>query len=194
MALGLIGEIAHAYRAPRAAMARQVREGMNEGRSLFHLFAACAMGAAASLPDALRAAQALPAGEARAGVVPAHIFGYMFVAPPVMYAVAALVHLAARAFGGRGGFAGARAALFWALLLGGPLALALSVAEASGAGAWLRLAVAGATAYWLWLLAASLAETEGFAATARVAAVLVALLALVGAALWGLAGGGFKAA
>lgn len=188
MPAGLIGEMALAYRAPRAAMARQMRAGLSEGRALFHLMAACAMGAAASLPEASEAARILPA-EARAGAVPAHLFGYAFLAPLLMYAVAALVHLAALAFGARSGFLAGRAAVFWALLLGGPLALVLAVAEAGGVGPWLRVAVVAASAYWLWLLAASLAEAERFEAMGKVAAILAGMSAAILAGFWLLARG-----
>ena len=44
-------------------------------------------------------------------------------------------------------------------------------------------------AFWLWLLAASLAEAEGFAATGRVAAVLAAGFAAVAGLFEVLAGG-----
>lgn len=42
---------------------------------------------------------------------------------PLAYALAALGHLAARVFGGQGGWLGARLALFWALVATSPLVL-----------------------------------------------------------------------
>ena len=120
----------------------------------------------------------------------------MALAPLLAYGLAALVHLAARAFGARGGFLAARAALFWSALAGG----------AGGARRWRwsgsrprrldRAAVAwlgwlgyAGLAFWLWLFAASLAEAEGFAATGRVAAVVAAAFAGIGGLLALAAGG-----
>jgi hypothetical protein len=98
------------------------------------------------------------------------------------------VHLVARGFGGSGGFHGARAALFWSGLALSPAVLAIGLVDAVGVAltgralavvGWLGVAALG---LWVWIFAASLAETEGFASTARVAAVIV--LVLAGAALF----------
>ena len=114
--------------------------------------------------------------------------------PLLAYAFAAIVHLVARAFGATGTFRAARAAVFWSLLLAAPLALALAilgaVAEAVAPALlpWLGTLGYAVLAAWLWFFAASLAETEGFAATGRVAAVAAAVLAGL-AGLLGLAAG-----
>jgi hypothetical protein len=190
---GLVAAMARAYRDPRGAMARQVGEGLSEPRALFHLLLAGALFFVASLPNAIREARHLGIDDAISGAVAAHLFGYGFVAPLLAYAAAAVLHLAARAFGGRGGFLGARAALFWAALLGAPIALALALA---GVGAeltaaserlpWLTLMGYAGLGFWLWLFAASFAEAEGFAGTRRAAiavgvgfAGLAALLAVL---------------
>lgn len=185
---GLVAAMAAAYRDPRRAMARQVAAGLGEPQALAHLMLACGLGFVASVPNAVRAAQGLDVEDPLSGAISAHLFGFLFVAPLILYGLAALIHLAARAFGGQGGFLGARAALFWAALLAAPIALALSLAgalaEMAGGRAllpWLGYLGYAGLAFWLWLLAASLAEAEGFAATGRVAAVLA--LAFAGLAL-----------
>lgn len=185
----LTGSIGHAWRAPRAAMAAQIAEGLDDVRALFHLMLACGLYFLASLPNALREAQVLDIDDPRSGAIAAHLFGYLILAPLLAYGAAALVHLLARAFGGRGGFLAARSAVFWSLLLGTPIALGLSllgvVVEVGGAAALLPslslLGYAG-LAFWFWLFSASLAEAEGFSATLRVAAV-------VGAAFIGVVAG-----
>ncbi len=196
MSRGLVAAIARAYRDPRGAMAREVAEGLSEPRALRHLSLACALGFVASLPAAARRAQDLhDVPDPLTGVIAAHLFGYVFVAPLLLYGLAALMHLAARAFGGRGAFLGARSALFWAALLGGPIALALALAgvlvEIAGGPRLLPplvyLGYAG-LGFWLWLLAASLAEVEGFGATRRVAAALALGVAGVALGLGTLAG------
>jgi hypothetical protein len=195
MAEGLVDAIWRGWRDPRAAMRRQVASGLSEARSLVQLMLACGLFFVASLPNALRQAQQLDIAEPVQAAVAAHLFGWVALAPLAGYALAALVHLCAAAFGGAGGFRGARAALFWSALLVAPLTLGLAligVALEIAAprllpfSAGLGYAVLG---FAIWLFAASLAEVEGFAATTRVAAVMAA--AFVGiAGLLGLATGG----
>nr|WP_299131969.1 YIP1 family protein [uncultured Amaricoccus sp.] len=164
-------------------MAREIAAGLTDARLLAWLFMACGMGLVASLPNAVRAARALDIDQPLAGAVSAHLFGYLFVAPLLVYGVAALAHLVGRAFGATGGYFGARAAVIWSLLLAGPLALAVTFARLLGEAAFDgaptigRLLGYAAMAYWLWLFAASFAEAEGFPATGRVALVLGLLFA-----------------
>ena len=175
-------------------MAAEIARGLSEPRALMQLLG--------GLRPALRRepAQRGPRGRGLAiedpvaGAVAAHLFGYVAVAPLIAYGLAAAIHLVARGFGGRGGFLAARAAL---LLVGAGRRPA-----GAGAGAGRRRRRGGraypgllawlgypALAFWLWLLAASLAEAEGFAATGRVAAVLVAAFAGIGGLLALAAGG-----
>lgn len=174
------------YRDPRGAMARQLNGlgtiRLDEGRALVYLVAACLIGAIATLPAAIAMAPQIEA-EARPGVVPAHLFGYLFVAPLFGYALAAAVHLIARACGGRASYGTARLAVFWSLLLGALLSLVVTATGFVMPEAGLRLVVMAASAYWLWLAAASVAEAEGFARTSRVAAMMVGMLALLIAGL-----------
>ena len=196
MSEGLVRAMAGAYRDPRGAMARQVDRGMSESRALFHLMLAAALFWVASLPRAVETARGLDIADPVEGAVAAHLFAYLALGPLLGYGLAALVHLVARALGGRGGFLGARSALFWAALLGAPLALGVAAlgavaASASGAGRlpWLALPGYAALGYWLWLFAASIAEAEGFPQTRRVATV-VALVFCGFAALLALLSGG----
>jgi hypothetical protein len=182
MADGVVAGIARAWRDPRGAMSDLVGEGLNEPRALAHLVAACFLLLVASLPNAVREARVVDIDDSLSGVIAAHLFGYMFVLPLLLYGLAALVHLAAGLFGGSGGYLGARSALFWTMLAGAPIALALSLfgvgAEALAGGArlpWLSLPGYAGLAFWIWLLAGALAEVEGFASTGRVAAALAAV-------------------
>jgi hypothetical protein len=183
-----------AYTDPRGAMAGQVAQGLSEPRALFHLVLACGLFFLASVPNALRTAQGLGIEDRVSAAVAAHLFAFVVVAPLLFYGLAALVHLIARGFGARGSFLAARAALFWTLLLGTPLALALALAGVVAEAvpvvlpwvAWLGYA---GLAFWLWLFAAGVAEAEGFVATLLVAAVLVAVFAAAAAVLRVLAGG-----
>jgi hypothetical protein len=181
MAKGVVAAIGAAWRDPRAAMARQMREGATEERALFHLMAACGLGFLASLPAAIRNARTVEADDALAATVGGHLFGFLFVAPLLMYGVAALVHLGARAFGAKGPYIRARVALFWALLVGAPIALGLAligvaaeVAFGAGVLRWLAPLGYAGLALWLWIFGSSLAEAEGFAHGGRVTAALAA--------------------
>lgn len=180
---GIVDAIWLAWRDPRAAMAEQLAGGLNEARALVLLLLACGLFFVASLPNALRQARLLEIEDPVGGAVAAHAFAWFALAPLVAYGLAVPVHLAARACGGRRAFFAARAALFWSALAVAPVTLGLALAGVAAELVWPRLlpfvpvlGYAG-LAFWLWLLAASLAEAEGFAATGRVAAVTAAAFA-----------------
>lgn len=196
MAGGLVADMVRAYSGPRDAMARQVRMGLGEPRALFHLMAACFVFFVASVPAAIRTARGIDADEPVAAAIGAHLFGFLFLAPLLAYAAAFAAHGLARLFGARGSALGARAALFWSLLLAAPLALAVGIlgvaAEIAIGPAMLPvvslLGYAG-LALWLWIFAASFAEAEGFSRSGRVAAVVVAAFGLAVGLLAVLTGG-----
>jgi hypothetical protein len=193
---GLVDATFRGWRDPRGAMAWEVDRGLSEGRALAHLMLACGLFFVASLPNAIREARALDIAEPVEGAIAAHLFGYLALAPLVAYALAALVHLVARGFGARGGFRAARAALFWSLLMIAPIAIGLALAgvavevAAPGLAPLTDALGLAALGFWLWQFAASLAEAEGFAATGRVAAVVVASFGSVAGLVGLLAAGG----
>ena len=81
---------------------------------------------------------------------------------PAWYLLAALGHLVARAFGGRGGWYGARLALFWALLAVSPLMLFQGLlAGLAGPSPGLTAVGIVTAAGFLWLWAMNLVEAEG---------------------------------
>jgi hypothetical protein len=169
MAGSLSGAIAYAYRDPRGAMGRILAEGPGEARALAWLLLACLLYWLAGVPRTAEEAAGVPVEDPLTAILAAKLFGLLVLAPLVFYGMAALLHLGARAAGGAGSFAAARAALFWTLLLGAPMALALAalgavepavpVLAAVRPTLWLGYAALG---WWLWLLAAALAEAEGF--------------------------------
>lgn len=186
MARGLVAEIFRAYPDPRAAMARQLRAGLAEARALFHLMVACGLFFVASLPAAIRTARGIEAEEPVTAAIGAHLFGFLFLAPLLLYVASLVVHVVARAFGGRGSALAARSALFWSLLLAAPVVLALSLAGALAEIAfgvavlpWLSVLGYAGLALWVWFFAASLAEAEQFEASGLVAAFVAGAFGLV---------------
>ncbi len=195
MPRSLAGQIARSWRHPRQVMAELMETGPNEARSLFHLFLACVLLLVASLPNAMRIATRIDADDPLTGAVSAHLFGWLFVAPLLFYCLAALMHLVARMFRGRAGFAGARAALFWSALAGAPLALATALAGVveQAATGLVRGPLSGflgyaALAFWVWLLASAIAEAEAFRTTSRVLAAMVLVFVAMAGGLAGLSG------
>ena len=89
------------------------------------------------------------------------LLGTLFLLPPIAYAVAALSHLVARAFGGTGSFFSARLALFWALLAVSPLMLLQGLVRGFiGPGPALTLVGLAVLATFLMLWVTSLIESE----------------------------------
>ncbi len=132
-------DILRSYRRPREVMRRQLAGGERDDRALVYLIIACALIFVAQLPLLAREAYFHPEVplEARMGGA---LLGWMAIAPLMFYVLAAVSHLLARVFGGRGSWFSARLALFWALLATTPLWLLQGlVAGLIGAGMALNL-------------------------------------------------------
>jgi hypothetical protein len=193
---GLVAAMAAAYPAPRASMARQIASGLEEARALFYLMAACGILFVASMPNAIRTARGISTDEPVSAAIGAHLFGFLFLAPLLLYGASLVIHGIARLLGGRGTGLASRTALFWSLLLVAPVALLLAVlgAAAEVAGGPRMLPVLDVLGYaglalWIWIFASCLAEAEGFGQTGRVVAVLAGLFGSVAALLALLSGG-----
>lgn len=154
--MAVTAQILALWRRPRQAMRAQLAEGQREDRALAVLMGACGLIFVAQWPALARAAETDPSVplEARLGGA---LMATIFLLPLLAYGIAALSHLVARAFGGRGSFFGARLALFWSLMAAVPLfllsGLALGIAGPGPATSLLGLicflAFAG---LWLTLL------------------------------------------
>jgi hypothetical protein len=149
-------DIVATWRSPRAVLRRHLQGGVREDRALVYLMLACGLIFVGQWPALQRAALADPSTplDARMGGA---LMAWLFVAPLVLYAVAALTHLIARALGGRGTGYGARLALFWSLLAASPLWLLYGlVAGMIGPGPAMTatgvVAFAGFVVLWLGAL------------------------------------------
>lgn len=109
------------YRGPDKVVRRLIAGGPGEDRALIYLMLGCLMVFIAQTPRLAREAHL--AGAELNSTLGATLFAWLFIAPLILYGLAAISHLVARAFGGQGSGFGARVALFWALLASSPLML-----------------------------------------------------------------------
>ncbi len=139
-------DIVATYRGPGAVMRRLLAMGQREDRALVILMAGCVVMFIAQWPPLAR--QAYLTGAELNPLLGGALLAWAFIAPLILYALALVSHLVARAVGGRGTAYGARLALFWALLAASPLVL-LHGLVAGFIGPGPGLTVVGA----LWLAA-----------------------------------------
>ena len=158
--MALTSDILVTYRSPRAVMRKHLALGLREDRALMFLAIACVLIFVAQWPRLRREAfldDAVPFNALLGGA----LMGWLFIAPLVLYGIAALSHLIARALGGQGSWYSARLALFWSLLAASPLWLLNGlVAGFIGPGLQLGLTSAIALAVFLIFWGLSLIEAE----------------------------------
>lgn len=120
--MSMTQRILTSWRRPRLVMRTILAEGKREDRALVYLMAACFIAFMAQWPGLSRAAFIDPSIplDARLGGA---LLGTMFLVPLFAYGLAAVSHLVAKLFGGKGDFFSARMALFWAMLVISPLML-----------------------------------------------------------------------
>jgi hypothetical protein len=148
------------WRRPREILRAKLAQGQRDDRALATLMAACLLMFVAQWPGLSRAAHLDPSIPLDARIAGA-LMATIFLLPPIMYAIAALSHLVARAFGGKGSFYGARLALFWALLCIAPLMLFHGlVAGFIGQGTQLLVVGVLILLAFLWLWMTLLIEAE----------------------------------
>jgi len=161
--MGLAVEIISAWRHPRRVMARLLSAGQREDRVLMFLMLGCLLIFISRWPDLARLAQLEPTPPLNARLGGA-LIGWLFIAPLIFYALAAVSRLVARMFGGRGSWYSARLALFWALLAASPLWLLNGLLAGFGAQPVLQNlvgAVALAAFALIWLSSLREAEFSG---------------------------------
>jgi len=118
--VSVVNDIARTYVRPREVFRRRFGAGPREDRAIAVLMAACALIFVAQWPRLAREAHFDDTVTLQA-LMGATLFAWVFVAPLVLYGLAALSHVVARALGGQGTWFRARLALFWALLAASPL-------------------------------------------------------------------------
>lgn len=146
-------DMLRSWRDPRGVIRTKLADGPREDRALATVMGACALIFVSQWPRLSREAFLQPEIPLEARMVGA-LMGAVFLLPLFLYALAAISHLVARAFGGKGTWFSARMALFWALLAVAPVMLLNGlVAGFLGQGAALT-AVGFAVAlgfFYLWI-------------------------------------------
>ncbi len=145
-------DILATYRGPGRVINRLLEMGQREDRALAILIAGCSMVFVAQMPRLAREAHLT--GQELNMLLGGALLGWIIIAPLMFYIIAAVSHIVAQIFGGRGEWYGARLALFWALLAASPLLLLQGlVAGFIGPGTELNI-VGGlwvAVFSWFWI-------------------------------------------
>ena len=146
-------DMLRSWRDPRGVIRAKLANGVREDRALATLMGACALIFVGQWPRLSREAFLDPSIPLEARMVGA-LMGVVFLLPLMLYGLAAISHLVARMFGGKGSWFSARMALFWALLSVSPLMLLNGlVAGFLGQGAALTVVgvVVAAGFIYLWI-------------------------------------------
>ena len=137
-------DILRSYRRPGAVMRRLLAAGQREDRAIAILMGACLLIFVAQWPRLQREATLNPDAPPLDAQLGAALFAWLFIAPLLAYALAAVAHLVARALGGKTGtWYTARLGLFWTLLATTPLLL-LHGLVAGFIGPGLEMTIVGA--------------------------------------------------
>ena len=145
-------DIFAAYTAPRKVMHRQLGQGIGENRALAYLIIGSFLMFISQMPEVSRRAHL--EGIDLVNQAFNQFIGAVFLFPLLMYGVAAIVHLIARAFGGKGNWLDARIATFWAILAICPVMLFRGLVDGFiGAGPVLTIVnVASAAVFFhIWI-------------------------------------------
>lgn len=119
--MAVTSDIVESWPRPRVVLRRHLNRGVSEAFAFSLLFVFLLLAFVAQWPPTAR--EAFAAGEASALPRMLAIALAVFATLPIWYGLAAVGHLVARLFGGKGGWYGARLALFSALVAISPLML-----------------------------------------------------------------------
>lgn len=158
--MAITSDIVASWRHPRGMIRQLLAEGPNEARALVILLGSCLLIFVSQCPRLAREAQLDPGVplDARMGVT---LFALIFMMPLIFYAIAAVSHIVARGFGGKGTWYGARLALFWALLCAVPAMLVHGLlAGLVGPGAVTSVVGAGVAVLFAVLWVSMLIEVQ----------------------------------
>lgn len=155
--MAVTSDITATYWGPRKVIARLLQMGAREDRLLAILMGFCALLFVAQMPRLAREAHLT--GQDLNPMLGGSLLALVFILPLILYLLAWVAHLVARAVGGQGDAYRGRLTLFWALLASSPLIL-LNGLVAGFIGSGTALSVVGGLWFvvFLWFWIAGLAE------------------------------------
>ena len=139
-------DIVATYRGPGKVVSRLLGQGVREDRALIFLMAGCILFFVAQTPRLAR--EAFETGQELNTLLAGSLMGLVFILPLLLYLIAGLVGLLAKALGTDISGYGSRLSLFWALLSSSPLILLWGL-TAGFVGPGVEMNLVGG----LWLLA-----------------------------------------
>ncbi len=119
--MAVVSDIVKSWRSPRVVIVQHLQNRATEPFAFSLLVAFLVLAFVAQWPTMSREAYLQPDAPLTQRMLAAGLA--LLASIPVWYGLAALGHVVAQAFGGRGGYLGARLALFTALLSAAPLML-----------------------------------------------------------------------
>ncbi len=165
--MSVTGNILMSWRAPQTVMRRLLADGPREDRALTYLMGSCFVIFLAQWPRLAREAHfndEVPLQAMLGGA----LFGWLFLAPLILYGLAAAIRLLMVALRRPISWFEARLALFWGLLAASPLWLLNGFLNGViGPGAITGIIGLGILGAFFWLLAQLLAATALEARAAR---------------------------
>lgn len=136
--MAVVADILQSWRSPRAVILRHLQRHPTEGFAFSLLVAFLLLAFVAQWPAMSRAAYLAPEAGLTQRMVAAGLA--LLASIPLWYGLAGLSHLVSQRFGGKGGYLGARLALFWALLSVAPLMLLQGMISGFSGAGWLSTA------------------------------------------------------
>lgn len=119
--MAVVSDIVQSWRSPRTVIGRHLQRHPTEGFAFSLLVAFLLLAFVAQWPAMSRAAYLHPEAGLTQRMVAAGLA--LLASIPLWYGLAGASHLVSQRLGGKGGYRGARLALFWALLSVAPLML-----------------------------------------------------------------------
>ena len=121
-------DIVRTWRGPRAVIRGLLDQGRREDRAIAYLMISCFLIFVAQWPRLSRQAAGfdlVPGADVPelSRLMTYELFAWLMVWPLMLYIIAGLTHVIAKAIGGKGDWYGARLALFWSMLSTTPLLL-----------------------------------------------------------------------
>ncbi len=126
--MALTSNLVSTYTRPKVVIRGMLDQGENEGRAVGILIIACFIIFVARWPSLSREAFLDPSIPLQ-GRMGGALVGLVLIAPLLFYGLAALSHLVAKIFNGKGSYYSARLALFWSLFATTPLFLLVGLVD-----------------------------------------------------------------